>query len=123
MMHEATYTMYDICRFFLTCCTAIVTVSAAIAVIIRWVNKAKEPSTVLTKRINDHEDLIAEQNEKIKDIMAILKKDKNSIETINEGNRITQRSLLALMEFSLNDRDPSKLQDAREELQEFLIKK
>lgn len=117
------YTLHDIWQFFLAFCAAIVTITAAIGAVMKWVNKAKQPSVTLINRVNNHDTILEEHNERIKDINTLLKKDKESIDRINEGNRVTQRALLAIMEQSISGGSTERLEQAKDELEKYLINK
>lgn len=47
----------------------------------------------------------------------------NHFRSIDEGTRITQASLLALMSHAINGNDIDKLEKARDELQDYLVRK
>lgn len=48
-------------------------------------------------------------------------KDLRRIETLEEGNRITQRALLALMAHALDGNDVDSLRKAKDDLTQYLI--
>jgi hypothetical protein len=50
-----------------------------------------------------------------------LDNDNDRIKSIEEGNKVTQKALLALMSHALNDKDDSKLLEAKDELERYLI--
>ena len=43
------------------------------------------------------------------------------IESIEEGNKVTQKALLALLAHALDGNNTAQLQDAKEGLQQYLI--
>ncbi len=123
MPNAPAYTLNDILQFFLAFCSAVIVVTGAIGAIMKWVNKAKEPTTTLVKRMDEQDVKLREHDGQIEDINELLHKDKLAIDKINEGNRVTQSALLAIMEHSLNGDNLSKLEKAKDDLEEFLIKK
>lgn len=120
--HPGLYSIQDIIEFFKAFCATIVVIAGAIGAIVKWVNKAKEPTTKLTKRVDDHDKRLDEHDERFELINGYLANDKHAIESIEESNRVTQASLLAIMEQLLNP-DDSKLtlKKAKDDLNTYLI--
>lgn len=122
--HPGLYSLEDIKNFFLAFCGAIITITAAVGAVIKWVNKAKKPTTELTKRVDDHDKRLDDHDDKFEMINGYLAKDKRAIESIEESNRVTQASLLAIMEQLINpDNDKSALIEAKNNLNKHLINK
>ena len=48
-------------------------------------------------------------------------RDKTKIETIEEGNKVTQKALLALLEHSIDGNNTDGLKKAKESLSQYLI--
>lgn len=86
---------------------AIMTISSAVTIIINLVSKLKEPET--------------KQNDRISQCENRLDKDDRRIKEIEEGNKITQTALLALLKHSINGNDTKALKDAEKNLEEYLI--
>jgi hypothetical protein len=70
----------------------------------------------------------ARQDEEIKEIKKHLEEvdsylaiDKKRLDSIDEGNRATQRALLALLDHGIDGNNISQMQHAKEELQNHLI--
>lgn len=97
-------------------CTAITTISAAVTVIVSWINKAKEPNARQNLRLDQLET-------KIEKISIYLDNDNIRIKAIEEGNKVTQKALLALMSHALNGNDLDKLEEAKNSLEQYLINK
>lgn len=97
-------------------CTAITTISAAVTVIVSWINKAKEPNARQNLRLDQLET-------KIEKISMYLDNDNVRIKAIEEGNKVTQKALLALMSHALNGNDLDKLEEAKNSLEQYLINK
>jgi len=123
MPTQAMFTLHDIWQFIMAFSAAIVTIAGAIGAIIKWVNKAKEPTEKLAKRIDEHDIRLDKHEEHLSKINQLLGKDKMSIDEINEGNRVTQKALLAIMEQLLTGVPTDSLREAKDELQSFLINK
>lgn len=95
---------------------AMITISSAIAVIINLISKLREPDKLRDEKIQQHENRILELEKANRD-----KDDKfNGIE---EGNKIIQTALLALLKHSLNGNDTDALKKAEADLESYLINK
>ena len=97
-------------------CTAVTTVSAAVSVILTWIAKAKEPNARQNIRLDQLE-------AKIEKLSAYLDSDNKRIKAIEEGNKVTQKALLALMSHAINGNDTDKLTEAKNSLEQYLINK
>lgn len=107
-----TFTVSDIVWI----CGAVCTMSAALAVICGAYRKAKEPETVQNSRLDALE-------AQVKKFAEYLDRDNKRLNAVDEGNRITQRALLALMSHAINGNDIDRLTKAKDDLQEYLISK
>lgn len=106
----------DILVFFLSLCAAIITVAGAATIIIKVVQKAKEPEKSQNDRLTAIE-------EKVKRFEEMFDKDNKRLYELEEGNRVIQRALLALLSHSINGNDINNLTKARDDLQSYLISK
>lgn len=97
-------------------CGGIITVSTAVGIVLNLITKAREPDLKQNQRIELLEKKIAKFEE-------YLENDKIKIEAIEDGNKLVQRSLLALMSHALNGNDITKLEEARNDLERYLINK
>lgn len=97
-------------------CTAITTISAAISVILTWISKAKEPNARQNLRLDQLE-------AKVDKLSVYLDSDNKRIKAIEEGNKVTQKALLALMSHAINGNDTDKLTEAKNSLEQYLINK
>lgn len=95
-------------------CTAILTIGNAGLVIATIVNKAKAPNKIQNERITGLES-------RMDKVEHHLDSDNTRIKSIEEGNKVTQKALLALMSHALNDQDDTKLMEAKDELERYLI--
>ena len=94
--------------------SAIVLLSNAAEKIVKAVKAAKAPNDAQNKRLDDLEDWR-------KSVDRILAADKTHLDSIDEGSRVTQRALLALLDHSLDGNNIAQMQHAKEELQNHLI--
>lgn len=106
----------DIVSIFLGICAAIVSISAATTVIIKLVQHAKAPDKKQNERLDELE-------RKVKHFDSLFDNDNKRLNELEEGNRVTQQALLALLSHSINGNDTDKLTKARDDLQTYLIEK
>ena len=121
--HPGLYSIQDIWNIVKAICATIVALGAAVGVILKGVGWIKAPSNKLIKRIDDHEIRLNEHDDKLKEHDQYLGNDKKAIEEIMESNRVSQQSLLAIMEQLMTGNSLEKLEKAKEDLQKYLINK
>lgn len=105
------------------CCSALITIAAAVSIIISAVKKLKEPENVQNNKIRDIEDKMKHLEDRLKKHEEYFNNDNKRLLAIEEGNRVTQKALLALMSHAINGNDVDKLKEAENSLREYLINK
>jgi SpoVK/Ycf46/Vps4 family AAA+-type ATPase len=106
----------DVVNVILATCAALVTISSAIAVIMRFVARIRQPEKDQDARLTKVED-------DIKKIQHCLSIDKARLDNIEYGNTITQEALLALLDHALNKDDTETVKQAKKKLEKYLIDK
>lgn len=94
--------------------SAIVLLANASEKIAKAVQAARAPGAEQDKRLND-----LEEWKKAVDMK--LDTDKKRLDAIDQGNRATQRALLALLDHGIDGNNIEQMQHAKEELQNHLI--
>ena len=102
---------------------AIITISTAIGVIINLISKAREPERKQDERIKALEDRADKHDAIIEKFQGYFDNDDKRLKAIDEGNKITQQGLLALLKHALNGNDTEALKIAEKNLEEYLINK
>jgi hypothetical protein len=100
---------------FLAVCGGISCVAAAVNWIIKAVKAARAPDKRQDERIKALEDEVGKYN-------AYFAADKKRLTKLEEGNRVTQRALLALLAHGIDGNEVASLKAAKDELQDFLIR-
>lgn len=95
-------------------CGAICTIAAAITVLYRAAKKAEEPELLQNRRLDELE-------KKVDKFAEYLDRDNKRLNAVDEGNRVTQQALLALMSHAINGNDIDKLSRAKDDLETYLI--
>lgn len=103
--------------------SAIVVISTACGVIVNIINKAREPEKKQDDRIKALEDRADKHDVILEKFQGYLDNDDKRLKAIDEGNKITQQGLLALLKHALNGNDTEALKIAEKNLEEYLINK
>lgn len=93
---------------------AINTIGAAIEKIAKGVKVAKAPN-------DEQNDRIAALEEWRREVDSKLISDKKHLENLDEGNRVTQLALLALLDHGIDGNNIDQMRHAKDELQQHLI--
>jgi hypothetical protein len=104
----------EIWTYVLAVASAIVLLSNAAEKIAKAIQAAKAPNTRQDERLQDLEDRMV-------DVETKLLKDHARFESLDQGNRVTQRALLALLDHGIDGNNIEQMQHAKEELQNHLI--
>ena len=97
-------------------CTAIITIGGAGAIIIGIIKWAKKPDDTRDETLKKHTELLDSDNKRLKNI------EERQAKT-EEQNRILMSSILALMSHAIDGNHTADLEAARNDLQEYLIKR
>jgi len=116
MNTEVTFTPYEVVQMFLWLCGSIVAISAAVTVIVRVVQKAKEPEQTQNDRITALE-------KKVDKFEQLFDNDNKRLIELEKGNRVTQQALLALLSHAINGNNDAELKEAKAKLENYLIGK
>jgi len=120
---DGVLTLEEFLTVFMWVCTTLITVSAAVTIIINIVKKLKEPENLQNKEIKelrkDHEALVV----RVGKCEERFDKTDDKIESFEEGQRITQQSLLALLSHAINGNDVGELKKAYSDLKKYLVDK
>lgn len=117
------FTPTELYTMIIAICGSIVTVSAAVTVIIKLITKAKEPEIAQNERLTKCETDINEIYRKFMDYDRYLKHDKVRLNRLEDGNEIVSEALLGLLSHAINGNDIQALTTARDKLNAYLIKK
>lgn len=117
------FTPSQLIALILGVCAAIVTISAAIGVIAKMLDKARAPEKEQNERLDAHEKRLNAHDEIIEKFKEYFDNDDRRFKEIEKSNKITQSALLALLKFNLNGNDTESLKEAERSLEEYLIEK
>lgn len=94
--------------------SAIVLLSNAAEKICKAIQTAKAPNVKQDERL----DKVEKHLEEVDSFLAI---DKKRLDSLDEGNRATQRALLALLDHGIDGNNIEQMKHAKEDLQNHLI--
>lgn len=117
------FTPAQLIALILSVCAAIVTISAAIGVIAKALEKARAPEKEQNERIDACEKRLNALDDIVVKFREYFDNDDKRFKAIEKSNKITQSALLALLKHSLNGNDTESLKKAEKSLEEFLIEK
>ena len=123
MNNVISFTPAQLIALILSVCAAIVTISAAIGVIAKALEKARAPEKEQNERLDAHEKRLNAFDEIIVKFREYFDNDDRRFKEIEKSNKITQSALLALLKHSINGNDTESLKEARKNLEEYLIEK
>lgn len=117
------FTPAQLIALILAVCGAIVTISTAIGVITKALDKARAPEKEQNERLDAHEKRLNALDEIIVKFREYFDNDDRRFKEIEKSNKVTQSALLALLKHSINGNDTESLKEARKNLEEYLIEK
>lgn len=105
----------------------IVTIVAAGTAIYKIIKAARRPNELQNeeiKAIHKRQDRFEERLDGMeRDYGEFFRRDKERLNAIEEGNRVTQRALLALLSHGIDGNDVDEMRSAKKELEDYLITK
>lgn len=123
MDNAITFTPAQLVTIVLAVATALVTISAGIGVIAKWISKVKTPEIEQNTRLDTIDKRLDEIDKTIAQFREYFTNDDNRFKAIEKSNKVTQSALLALLKHSLNGNDTESLKEAERSLEEYLIDK
>lgn len=109
---DAVFTIADVVNI----CSAFTVVAGVAAIFINIYKAAKKPENDLAVRVDKLE-------KKTESYGTYFNNDYKEIGDLKEGNRITQRAMLALLKHAKNGNDIDSIDKAEKDLEEYLINK
>lgn len=101
--------------------SALVLLGGAASVVIKTVKMAKAPNETQNKRIKQVEDDVKAVNADIAKIMQFLNSDYQRLEKLEASTRITMRAQLALLSHGLDGNNVHQMEEAKKEIENYLI--
>ena len=108
------WTPSEIWTTFLALVSAFMLLANAVEKIAKAVQIAKAPNVQQNERLDKVE-------KHLEEVDGFLARDKKRLDSLDEGNRATQRALLALLDHGIDGNNITQMQQAKEALQNHLI--
>lgn len=115
------FTPMQIWGGILAIAAAIVCLSAAAGAIGRLIDRIRKPGSQQDAELAEHEKRLDDHDESFKQYDAFFRRDKARLDRIDEGNKVVQKSLLALLSHALDDNNIDQLREAKDGLEHYLI--
>ena len=119
------FTLGEAWAVILSICGGIVTIAAAISVALKIIAHFRRPNLKqdeeiekLWKEVEKMKEENSTMNEKF---LSFFDSDKKRLDAIEDGNRVTQHALLALLSHGLDGNDTDSLKKAKKDMEEYLI--
>ena len=116
-----TFTPGDVIAVILGIAGAIITLSAAITIVINVIKRMKKPEEAQNQRIESLEKRLDTQEARMNEFTTYFDRDKKRFDQIEQANEITQEALLALLSHSISGNSIDALTSAKEKLHKYLI--
>lgn len=114
MNDTISFTIAELVAGILWICGTVTAVAAAVTVIVKAVQKAKAPEKTQNERI--------EKLEKWKEkVDTMFDNDNKRLKALEEGNRITQEALLALLGHAKDGNNTEQIIKAENDMKQYLI--
>lgn len=114
MNNTISFTPAELMAALLWVCGTITAVSAAVTVIVKLVQKSKQPEKAQNERIESLE----KWREKVD---TMFDNDNKRLKALEEGNRITQEALLALLGHAKDGNNTEQIIKAENDMKQYLI--
>lgn len=106
----------NVFAFILAICSAIITIAAVVGIFSKVVSKSHQA-------VIEQEQRVGKIEKRITKMEKYLKNDYDAIQLNKDVDRILMKSQLALLSHLINGDSIDKMNEAKNELEEFLIKK
>lgn len=114
MNNTISFTPAELMAALLWVCGTITAVSAAVTVIVKVIQKSRQPEKTQNERI----DKLEKWKEKVD---TMFDNDNKRLKALEEGNRITQEALLALLGHAKDGNNTAQIIEAENDLKQYLI--
>lgn len=120
-------TLAQLWGYLLAMCAGIITISGAVAVIVKIIHKAKQPEKTQNQRIGNLERQIVEINQRLEKGDRHFDMDCKRMDSLEKSmkatNKVIIESLQALTAHALDSSNTKQLEDAEKALNNYLIGK
>lgn len=123
MDNVISFTPAELIAVFIGLCGSIITISTALGIIAKMIDKAREPEKTQNTRLDNIDQRLDDIDKTIAQFREYFTNDDNRFKAIEKSNKITQSALLALLKHSLNGNDKESLKIAEKSLEDYLLDK
>ena len=116
-----TFTPGEVIAVLLGFAGSIITISAAVTVVINLIKRMRKPEEEQNQKIASLEKRLDSQESRMNEFVTYFDRDKKRFDHIEQANEITQEALLALLSHSISGNSIDALTSAKDKLQKYLI--
>jgi hypothetical protein len=116
MNTEITFSLAQLMAWVLAACAGIACIATAANWIIKAWHAARAPDVRQNDRLKKLEDLCERYS-------GMQEKTDKRIDSLEDGNRVTQEAILALLTHSLDGNEMESMRTAKQKLQDYLIQR
>lgn len=106
----------ELWNIFQVACAGIITIGGAGAVIVGLYKWAKKPDDDRDDRLKRHDEMLDSDNKRLKEL------EREQAE-MKEAQQVLMKSILALMSHSIDGNHLEELENARNDMQEYLLRR
>lgn len=127
MDHPIVFTPNELLGVILAICAAIITISGALAVVAKVIERAKEPNKKQNDRIAALESEVNRINNRLRDGDDRFDADSKKLieleHSMKETNKVVIKALQALTAHAIDGNNTDALKNSKEDLDEYILKK
>ena len=116
MNHVVQFSIAQLVGFILAAAAGITTIAAAWTWVAKAIKHMKSPNDTQNARLTELEKRVARHDE-------LFTNDKRRIEAIEDGTRVTQQALLALLDHGIVGNNLDQMEAAKRDLERYLIER
>lgn len=123
MDHLIVFTPSELAACVLGLCGLITAVAAAGTAMLKMWRWLRKPNTEQDERLDAHDKTLQEHTDILAKHGIYFKNDKCRMDDIEDGNKVTQKAILALLANAIDGNNVQQMENARDDLQNYLVNK
>lgn len=113
---QISFSISQLVGWVLGVCGGISVIAGAVVWIVKGVKAMRAPGRAMDDRLETIEKRLSKHD-------SFLESDKLRLKALEDGNRVTQKALLALLAHGIDGNDVEQMRKAKQELQNYLIER
>lgn len=117
------FTPSELVACILGACGLITAIAAAWAAVVKAWRWLRKPNAKQDERLDMHDQRLQQHAEILARHDTFFANDKHRIDDIEDGNKVTQKAILALLANAIDGNNVQQMESARDDLQSYLVNK